>query len=103
MRRDRVFLAAALAGAALGLAACQNFSLPGRSDTATAQSAPAGDNLVGEACRYETRKGVVGEPGAPSPVDILCGRAKRPSGGVVATFLPLTLADDVATRRATIE
>jgi CHAT domain-containing protein len=107
MRRDRLVLAAALTASALTLLACEQLKTGAPagapSGGPSGEGVALGTSLVGEPCRSEPRKGVLGEPGAPAPIDIFCGKGTRPAAGLVATFLPLALPDDVVQRRTTIE
>jgi CHAT domain-containing protein len=94
--------AATLAASALILAGCAASQTGGLAQEPRAGAIALGKNLAGDECRVEPRKGVLGEPGAPGPVDLFCGKGKQPDGGLVASFLPLDLPSDQEARRASI-
>jgi CHAT domain-containing protein len=100
MSRRRTAAAAALTAALLA-AGCQSLT-PTPAADAGGGTLVLGRNLAGDECRAEPRKGVLGEPGAPAPVDLFCGKAKLATGGLVASFLPLEVPAEEAARRATI-
>ena len=75
--------------AAATLAACQ--SLPGGQPQSGGAIA-LGENLAGETCRMEPRKGVAGDPQAGPPHEVFCGEAKRPVAELYASVLPLSVS-----------
>jgi CHAT domain-containing protein len=88
-----------LAGAAALLSACQAVQVATAPAAAPDPSLSLGQNLLGEECRMEPRKGVMGDPQAVPPQDIYCGTAKRPVAALNSTLLPLSFAAEGEARR----
>ena len=92
-------VAAALAACAFMFAAASGVS----AQPAANPAASVGSDLAGAQCRWEARTDVPAERGGPPPANIFCGTAKRPTGTVVATAMPIGLPADPAARHKAFE
>jgi CHAT domain-containing protein/tetratricopeptide (TPR) repeat protein len=93
-----VALVAATAGGAWAQQAGQPAQAPAAAPAPAPPANSVGVDLSGANCRWEERTDVAPERGAPSPANIFCGNAKRPTGTVSALILPPGLPKDAAQR-----
>ncbi|HVB15040.1 MAG TPA: tetratricopeptide repeat protein, partial [Stellaceae bacterium] len=76
---------------------------PAPAAAAASAAASVGTDINGGQCRWEGRTDIPAERGAPQPANIFCGDAKRPTGSVTATLMPIGLPADPAARHKALE
>lgn len=86
-----------------GGALAQQSAQPAAPAPAVSAAASVGTDINGGQCRWEGRTDIPAERGAPQPANVFCGDAKRPTGSVTATLMPIGLPADPAARHKALE